>query len=181
MQNFLWRWPVDDEVFEWLAFNTELNPVNIFGSNFEVHRFRLVDKDTVAVISDVERNVLVGLVRASSPILVNRPDFLTVLYKVAEAFTQAVNVGVDAEGQLFAHVVLAVVSVGNFTLGAVTGGRDFLPIGVEGHGKFLPQRHVNLKAPTLQWGRLVVNVNIDIRVPVGQSEGGFLLVLVKVR
>ena len=59
----------------------------------------IVDEDAIAGVGEVERHVLVGLLRVRAAVAVPDFDRLAVLDKRTESFAQAENVLADAERQ----------------------------------------------------------------------------------
>ena len=75
----------------------------MFGGDLEIYLFGMIHENAQVVIRNVERYVLVGLLRESAAVLVIDVDNLTVPYEVPEPLTQAVDVLAHAEIQLFPH------------------------------------------------------------------------------
>ncbi|MNB86619.1 hypothetical protein D3C75_335700 [compost metagenome] len=69
----------------------------------------MVNENAVAFAGHIERNVLVGLLRAGTAILVPEINNLSVLHKRSEALAQPVYIFAYADIQLFTHERVAVL------------------------------------------------------------------------
>ena len=70
----------------------------------------MVYKNTVALVADIKRNVLVGLVGAGAAVLIPDCHTLSVLGESGKSFAETVNQFSYAHGKLLAHVGFGAVS-----------------------------------------------------------------------
>lgn len=121
------------EIFEALSSYAELGFFTFFRSDFIRNQLRMVNKYAVAFAGYIERNVLVGLLRAGTTIFVPEINNLSVLHKRSEALAQPVYIFAYADIQLFTHERVAVL-IGNVSHGFETAAGNALFTAVEVYG-----------------------------------------------
>jgi hypothetical protein len=111
LQDFLWAWAVDDEVFERLAGDAEADPIHALGCDLELDLPGLVDEYAVARVGQIEGHVLVCLLRTGAAVSVPHVDRLAVLHERTEPFSEAVDVFTDAQRKRLGHEVPHIAAV----------------------------------------------------------------------
>lgn len=136
-EDFFGGGAIDDEVFEGLVGDAELDAGDFFGGDFERDASGVVDKDAVAAVGEVEGDVFVGLFAGGAAIFVPDVYGLPVFDEGGKAFAQPVDVFAHAEGELFVQVVLAPVGFDDAHAFVPAPGED-APIGEEFHAPRVP-------------------------------------------
>ena len=123
VEDVLQVFAADHRVGHFLAGYGELYAGDLLGTDLEADAARVVHEQTVLLVGQIERDVLVRLFGAGAAVLVPDIDGLAVLDEVGEAFAQTVDLLADAEVELFGDVQAALV-VGDERLGTPSGVGD---------------------------------------------------------
>ncbi len=111
IQHRLRRWAVDDEIFQILAFNAELNFRHFLRADFKRHALRMVHQHAVAAVGEIKRDVLVRLLGTGTAIAVPGFHRLAVTYQRGKTLTQPVHRFSHAQIQTLKHIVTPAVGI----------------------------------------------------------------------
>ena len=110
LQNFLHSRTIDKEIIQISALNGEFSLCYHFCANFKGHLFRMIYKYTIALISQIERNILIGLLCACTTVCIPDINRLSVFYKRCKTLAKTVDKLTYAKAQLLADIGIAVVA-----------------------------------------------------------------------
>ena len=127
------RGTIDQEIFERLAADAELDLGDAFRRDFEDDAPRVIDEDAPTGVGQKERDVLVGLLGAGAAVAVPDLDRLPVLHKGGEALAEAVDVVADGKVEALEEMPCLAAAVDGVAgiLGAATGQADAVAQEVE--------------------------------------------------
>ena len=101
---------VDQEVVQIGASDGKLSFCDHFGADLKLYVLRMIYEDAIAFARYIKWNVLVTLLRAGAAVRVPDLHALTVFDKRGEPLAETVDLLVDADAKLLAHVSVVVVS-----------------------------------------------------------------------